>query len=322
MSEAIRKDAGGGGILLEAGNCSVIVVPHLGGKIASICINGNELLQAPLSAYAPRTRTMPFEAGDASGWDECLPSVAGCTVKTPNGISAIPDHGDLWREEWTEPQTMNEQQGTITLRGECFSLPLVLDRSLTLAETDTGWQLSLGYKLSNTGNYPAPWSWAAHPLFTVEEGDRIVLPYSITGLSLEGSTGNRLGRNGDQVNWPIATMPLGGDVDLSLVQPPESGIGEKLFAGPLATSENWCALERRQAGVRIRAEFDPRATPYLGLWICYGGWPERPGPKQACVALEPATAPVDSLAQSGFWSRILPPGVSYCWPMVVDFELL
>ena len=322
MTAAIRKDAGGGGILLQAGSCSVIVVPHLGGKIASICVNGNELLQAPLAVYAPRTLTMPFDASDASGWDECLPSVAGCTVKTANGLAAIPDHGDLWRVEWTEQKAMNAQEGTITLRGECFSLPLVLDRTLTLAEMENGWQLGLSYKLTNTGNYPVPWSWAAHPLFAVEEGDRIVLRYSITGLKREGSTGNRLGRNGDQVNWPIATIPQGGDIDLSLAHPPESGIGEKLFAGPLATSENWCALERRRAGLRIRAEFEPRATPYLGLWICYGGWPDRPGPKQVCVAMEPATAPVDSLAQAGFWSRILPPGVSYSWPMVVDFELL
>jgi len=99
------------------------------------------LLQAPLAVYAPRTLTMPFDASDASGWDECLPSVAGCTVKTANGLAAIPDHGDLWRVEWTEQKAMNAQEGTITLRGECFSLPLVLDRTLTLAEMENGWQL-------------------------------------------------------------------------------------------------------------------------------------------------------------------------------------
>ena len=87
-----------------------------------------------------------------------------------------------------------------------------------------------------------------------------------------------------------------GKTDLSVAQPPESGIGDKLFAGPLSANENWCALERPKAGVRIKVGFDPAATPYLGLWICYGGWPDRPGPKQTCVAMEPATAPVDSLA--------------------------
>ena len=107
---------------------------------------------------------------------------------------------------------------------------------------------------------------------------------------------------------------------MSFVDRTESGIGDKLFAGPLNATENWCALERVRAGLRIRVQFDTAATPYLGLWICYGGWPEKPGPKQACVAMEPATAPVDSLAVTGPWSRELAPGDPLSWPMQVEIE--
>ena len=70
-------------VLIQAGACSLIIMPQLGGKIASIRIQDQELLQAPLSPPANRTRTMSFDAGDASGWDECLPSVAACSVSTP-----------------------------------------------------------------------------------------------------------------------------------------------------------------------------------------------------------------------------------------------
>jgi hypothetical protein len=72
--------------------------------------------------------------------------------------------------------------------------------------------------------------------------------------------------------------------------------------------------------VRIKVGFDAAATPYLGLWICYGGWPERPGPKQMCVAMEPATALVDSLAETGPWSRVLGAGGSFSWAMTVAIE--
>jgi galactose mutarotase-like enzyme len=68
--------------------------------------------------------------------------------------------------------------------------------------------------------------------------------------------------------------------------------------------------------------FDVAATPYLGLWRCYGGWPNGSGPKQNCVALEPTTAPVDSLAKSGPWLRTLEPGQSFSWPMSIDFEIM
>ncbi|MGP8175344.1 MAG: hypothetical protein ACLP7O_12465 [Terracidiphilus sp.] len=304
-------------VLIRAGSCAVTILPRLGSKIASIRVNDRELLQAPLAPCGPRTRTMSFDAGDASGWDECLPSVADCTVETAAGQASVPDHGDLWRVEW---QQVAANATSATLRGQCFSLPLGLERTVTLSEVGKGWQLNLDYTLTNTGGYPAPWSWAAHPLFVAEAGDRIMLPDSIRELLLEGSGGDRLGKNGDRVAWPLATLANGGQTDLSLAQSPESGIGDKLFAGPLAASESWCALERPQAGVRIRVRFDPAATPYLGLWICYGGWPDRPGPKQVCVALEPATAPVDSLAKTGPWSRALSPGETFSWPMIVEFE--
>ena len=304
-------------VVMRSGDCAVTILPSLGGKIASILVGEQELLQSPLAPYAPRTRTMSFDEADASGWDECLPSVAACTAETEAGLAAIPDHGDLWRVEW---QPMVKSADSVTYRGECFSLPLRLERTVTLSESAKGWQLSLGYWVTNLAMEPTPWSWAAHPLFVAEAGDRIVLPASIQQLRLEGSGGARLGKGGDTVSWPVATLADGSRSDMSVAQSPDSGIGDKLFAGPLNESENWCALERPKAGVRIKVGFDPVATPYLGLWICYGGWPERPGPKQVCVALEPATAPVDSLAEKGPWSRVLAPGDCFCWSMTVDIE--
>ena len=95
MTESGAPLAQSENVLIQAGECSVTVLPQFGGKIASIRIQERELLQQPLAAVAPRTRTMTFEAGDASGWDECLPSVAACRVKTEAGVAAIPDHGDL-----------------------------------------------------------------------------------------------------------------------------------------------------------------------------------------------------------------------------------
>ena len=274
---------------------------------------------------------MAFDAGDAGGWDECLPSVVACRVETEAGAAEIPDHGDLWRVEWQEEGVQSGNQGvgsikradaSVTLVGECFSLPLELERSLELLEVGECWRLKLQYKLKNTGSKSIPWSWAAHPLFAVEAGDRIVLPESIHSLRLEGSRVGRLGKGGDAVAWPMARLSDGSQVDLRIAEARDSGIGDKLFTGLLNASENWCALERPSASVRIRVTFDAAATPYLGLWICYGGWPEKPGPKQMCVAMEPSAAPVDSLAVTGPWSRVLEPGGCFSWPMDVDLELI
>ena len=225
--EAVKKE----NVVMHAGTCALTLLPHLGGKIASLRFGNEELLQAPLAAYAPRTQTMSFDAGDASGWDECLPSVAACTVQAEAGTAVIPDHGDLWRVEWSEISdeiSVNGNAASVILRGACFSLPLELERTLRLSESPSGCKLRLDYALKNTGKTPAPWSWAAHPLFVAEAGDRIVLPGSIKELRVEGSGGNRLGKNGDVVNWPTATLADGSPTDLSLAQAADSAIGDKL----------------------------------------------------------------------------------------------
>jgi galactose mutarotase-like enzyme len=317
-------------VLIRLGACAVTVRPDLGGKIASITIGDRELLQSPLRPCRARTKNMSFGAADASGWDECVPSVAACRMETSSGIANIPDHGDLWRVEWepvgvhsSEPNSYG--QGAtgpteVALRGRCFSLPLSLVRSLSLSETSKGWHLHLSYAVKNESDRPVPWSWSAHPLFVVEAGDRILLPPAIRRLRVEGSAAVRLGAQGDEVIWPVAKMRDGSLADLSVVMGAESKVGDKLFAGPLGAGEGWCALERLGAGIRIRVCFEPAKTPYLGLWICYGGWPDGPGPKQMCVALEPATAPVDSLANVGAWSRTLGPRESFSWPMRVEIQ--
>jgi galactose mutarotase-like enzyme len=304
-------------VVIQAGECILTLMPLLGGKIASLRVGTVELLQAPLRPYGPRTQTMGFAEADASGWDECLPSVAECSIETEAGIATIPDHGDLWRVPW---QVLASSEDSATLRAACFSLPLQLTRSAILSETALGWQLQLLYSLTNLGAYRVPWSWCAHPLFATEEGDCVVLPESVQAVRLEGSGGGRLGTPGDIVSWPMAALDGGAKADLSVAASPDSGIGDKLFAGPMQAG--WCRLDRPSVGLRMTVRFDPVTTPYLGLWLCYGGWPEGLGKKQVCVAAEPATAPVDSLATSGEWSRWLEPGETVNWPMALEMERL
>lgn len=314
----------GENVVIQSGDCSVTLLPDLGGKIASLRVGSHELLQGPLHPYAPRTHTMSFDEADASGWDECLPSVAQCSLETEAGPVTISDHGDLWRVPW---QVLDHTFDSATLRARCFSLPLQLTRSLILSPLTNGpgWKLQLLYSLTNLGAYNVPFSWSAHPLFATLPGDRIALPPEIRSLRLEGSGANRLGLNGDSISWPMATDEEPGATgissrDLRIALSPDSAIGDKLFAGPM--QQGWATLRRPSVGLQLTIRFDPSLTPYLGLWICYGGWPETSANKQVCVALEPCTAPVDSLAENGSWSRSLEPGETFNWPLELEISSL
>jgi galactose mutarotase-like enzyme len=292
---------------MKTNTSAVEVLPALGGKISSLRWKGTELLQAPLRDYAVRTSAMGFEESDASGMDECLPSVAACTIA---GRVQIPDHGEFWRLP-CEAERRGESEIRLTATGS--ALPLRLERTLKLEENT----LRIGYRVENVGEAEAPYIWSAHPLFRVDEGDAITLPASVRQVAVEGSARGRLGTKGDVIEWPKAAGRDGGRVDLSRAGAMSDDTGDKLYAA--ASGEGWAEIERRRAGLRVRVGFDPAQTPYLGLWLCYGGWPEGQAVRQQCVALEPCTAPGDSLAEAieGGWARALPPGQSAVWWMTI-----
>ena len=255
IANAASKSIAAESVIIRRGDCMLTILPGLGGKISSLLVGGRELLQAPLRPQAERTPTMAFDEGDASGWDECLPSVAGCSVAVDAGkggvgsevgkggtgeagetrLVAVPDHGDLWRVPW---QVLESSEDSVTMRGRCFSLPLEMTRSLILSEVANGWELRLLYSVANIGDFGVPWAWSAHPCFAVEAGDRIVLPEAIQSLRLEGSGVDRLGVHGDRVAWPMAKLAVGSNLgdgtvtDLRQVLGVESGVGDKLFAEP------------------------------------------------------------------------------------------
>ena len=301
---------------LENEYLRVVVLPELGGKLASITLlpSGGELLQPPLKPYAPRTPGMAFDAADGSGWDECLPSIGPCTVPYSETRHAdVEDHGDFWRL----PFNIEEASGTsLRMQATGTSLPLTFARTLTL----DGRSLRLDYTLRNNGDVAVPWGWSVHPLFAIEPFDRIHLPGSAKQVTAQASANGRLGLPGTTHNWPHTTNALDGQpLDLSLAGSPDDGVGDKLvLASP---AEGWCAIERKTLRTQLSLHYEAKQWPWLGLWICYGGWPDDPSAKKGyTVALEPCNLPVDSLAdalgQGG--GALLGPGAEAAWSLRLE----
>ena len=68
--------------------------------------------------------------------------------------------------------------------------------------------------------------------------------------------------------------------------------------------------------------FDPKSIPFIGLWLCYGGWPENEDGGDYTVAIEPATAEFDSLnrAQKSGQALEIAPGESQTWKFEISIE--
>lgn len=304
-------------ISLESEALRIKMWPRLGGKIVSLVVRGHgslmgsedrELLHPPIHTYNAATETSSFEDSDAGGWDECFPTVGACEFHG----RAYPDHGDIWRRPWDAVV----KHDSLLAHVSAYSAPLRFSRWLSL----DGPTMHLRYSVANTGTDGADFLWSAHPLFRVEEGDRILLPSSVDEVAVESSSSGNPLKSGSHASWPIAELASGGHVDLSIVGKNDGVTSHKLFAGPLDIG--WCGIYREQLQLGIVMGFHPAQTPFAGLWISQGAWPTSgSGPKQYAVALEPTTAPCDALDQAaklGFAHHLLPQA-EFSWPL--QFEV-
>jgi hypothetical protein len=274
-------------ISLENELLEVKILPAFGGKIISIRSkrNGEEFILPPFIGYDQASAHGSFDQSDGGGFDECLPSVAGCEAISEE--AAVPDHGDLWRVDW---QVDSTDRGVV-LHGDSTSRPLRLTRRAELM----GSSLVLDYTLSNLSDSSVTWLWSAHPLLRVEEGDLILLPDEIKEVTIEYCSTDQFQQR-SCIGWPRPLTLSGTTVNLSRVEAIDGTKAYKLFAQ--MGKAGWASLYRRRTGQGLVFRFDPAELPFLGLWICFGAWPERDGRKQYTVALEPTTADFDSLAEA------------------------
>lgn len=132
--------------------------PERGGRITSLRLEGEELLEQGIGIDAPGAESF-VEAG-AWGWDEMVPTV--------EATGTLPDHGEAWRHPWTVVRS-GEAAAVMSCSGRL--LPWELERSIEL-----GSAVSVSYRYTNRGLVPLAAYWCAHPLFRFEAGMQIGVP--------------------------------------------------------------------------------------------------------------------------------------------------
>ncbi len=278
------------GVLLRNDQWLARILPEEGGRIASLFDLGARLeylLQPARGFPARQSQDLwdRFENSACAGIDDCLPSVGACDPDTPGG--PIPDHGDLWRLHWSILSSSASE--SVTLAATCYSRTLHLEKRIHLR----GSCLEIRYCLRNLQEAPVPFLYALHPLLAIDPGDRILLPPDVKAVRIESSRLQRLGDPGSVVAWPHPSGP-GSGFDLSRTDGIDAATAEMLYTDRLQAG--WCGLYRAQTGNGIILRFHPRQLPYLGLWLCYGGWPDDArNPSQYAVAFEPTVSPRGTL---------------------------
>jgi hypothetical protein len=302
-------------VILDNGRIRATVLPELGGKMSSLVrlATGRKFLRQPASLpLKPAVYGAAFENYDASGFDECFPTIAACEYVggSFNGL-ALPDHGELWSSRWQFE--VHGEELWLATAGQ--RLPYIFRKRISLEDE----AVILQYKLESVTDAPFYYLWAAHPLLKVDPGCRIMLPKEVTNVLVESSRNQRLGESGHSGRWPRTRLADGAKTDLSVLGAPSRQTADKLFTPRL--SNGACALYYPDSNESISFHFNSAIMPYLGIWICEGGWPN-PEEGHYTAALEPCTSQADSLAEAigrGECAQIQP-GAWKRWELRVQLQ--
>src|SRR2546427_6263697 len=193
---------------LASGRWEIHVRPERGGRIISLRLDGEELLDQGIGVDQPTAKS--FVEGGAWGWDEIVPNL--------EPTDELPDHGEAWRLRW---EVLDE--GMMRCRGGL--VPWELQRRIELDDA-----VKVAYQYRNVGRSTQLAYWCAHPLFRYESGmeigaevpsalgegasTKVFLPAgSVDHIVLGWSSGKRIAVSWDASLTPdVAIWMCNGDI--------------------------------------------------------------------------------------------------------------
>jgi galactose mutarotase-like enzyme len=151
---------------LLGGPWALAIRPERGGRITSLRLRGDELLDQGIGVDDPSAEG--FVAAGAWGWDEMVPNVDAAQYPGPGRWAGtqLPDHGEAWRVKWS---VLVESGDGASMECTGRVLPWRLRRRIDLTES----AVRVDYTYRNDGESPLYAYWCAHPLFRYEAGMEI-----------------------------------------------------------------------------------------------------------------------------------------------------
>lgn len=278
------------GIQMENDTVQVVVLPKLGGKLASLKHkrkNFEFAAQTKGKQYKIPEIDAEFSQYDASGLDDAFPSIVGTRVQGENGDRVYPDHGEIW----SSPLEYK-------ICGECVILFFKSSRfSYTYKKILKleGNHLNIQYEIQNEQEEPLPCLWAFHGLMCYAEDMELLYPEktdsfeNVLSSPELGETGRHISIENEEYNF-------------SKVPAKTSGTMVKYYVDKKVAS-GFCGYRYPSYGMECVLEYDAEKLPYLGIWITAGGYRG-----DYNCAMEPANGYYDDIRiaeknQSLYWLK-------------------
>ncbi|MFO7971553.1 MAG: hypothetical protein R6U40_07365 [Desulfobacterales bacterium] len=272
-------------------------LPEVGGKMTKLLNKktGTQFLLEPQNeekSYKQASYGADFEKFDTSGFDECFPTIEESEYRKLSAPeertgTVLPDHGELWSRPWQ--YDMVDEYLQLTIAG------VQLQYRLTKRISLDGNRVLLDYYLANEDDIPLTYLWSAHPLLRVNPGTKLFFRDNIEEVFVNWASDPDLGQFGDKLPWPVIRNN-GQPIDYSVVKKRDFGQAAKFFTHSL--NNGLAGIHDSQTDETLLFHFDPGKTPYLGLWLCYGGWPAEADRKHLTVGIEPTNGRPDALDEA------------------------
>jgi galactose mutarotase-like enzyme len=171
---------------MTGGRWEMEIRPERGGRITSLRLDGEELLDQGIGVDQPTAKG--FVEGGAFGWDEMVPNL--------EPTETLPDHGEAWRLAWDVLE-----DGAMRCRGRL--VPWELERRIELRA-----DVFARYTYRNIGDAAHPAYWCAHPLFKYTPVMDVDLAQGAsTKLFLPPGSIDRMRVGRVQVQWDPSLTP-------------------------------------------------------------------------------------------------------------------
>ena len=174
----LTESQGFGSAEISGGGSRVVLIPELGGKIASMEIAGRQWLwtNAAMPFRTPVRGTSYVATADSGGFDECFPTVAPCELPAAAeayaGVS-LQDHGELWSQRPTVELVTRRDGQEVTTVWAGVKMPYHFTRTVRIDASGT---VTMHYEVRNEGTSRLPFIWSSHPLLPLTENTRLLLP--------------------------------------------------------------------------------------------------------------------------------------------------
>lgn len=290
------------GHLLKDRDLEVIVTDY-GAKVQSIRYCGREFLHQNQNSeeYRITEYGSSFYSGEFSGMDEMFPNIsAGLYPEGPWQGAQLPDHGEVWTLCWSS----DVQENGLHFSVDGVVLPYRLEKTMWLEQN----AICLRYQAENMAQHEMKCIWAAHPLFVLEDGMELVLPYCKQIINVYGGQ-KYLGEYGQVYPWPVS----GQGRAIELLDGRYKCCNKYYVYNQMKRN---VSLLHYPSGTTVAFEAPVSQVPYLGIWT------DEDGDTMTCAALEPCTGAYDTVEKAVEMNAActIAPGGQHQWSLRISFS--